>query len=115
MVLSLISIWFAQVAPTSGSDATALVTQLGAFGSAALALYLWQRDTGKQRDRAMAVVEQQTPILVEMRDVMRSASENLRATASAMEAMSKLFERVPSEAEITRMRDALAIVEKRLQ
>lgn len=90
-----------------GQDPAALFTQLGAFGAAAVALFAWQRDTARQRDRLMEAVEHQGPILIEMRDALRNTSETLRAASEAMISMAKSMERIPSEAEIVRLRDAL--------
>lgn len=88
-------------------DPSSLFAQLGAFAAAAVALFAWQRDTAKQRDRLMEAVEHQGPILIEMRDALRNTSETLRAASEAMISMAKSMERIPTEAEIVRLRDAL--------
>lgn len=95
-------------AATDGTqDPASLFTQLGAFAAAAVALFAWQRDTARQRDRLMEAVEHQGPILIEMRDALRNTSDTLRAASEAMIAMAKSLERIPSETEIVRLRDAL--------
>lgn len=98
---------------TSGADPSSLFTQLGAFAAACVALVLWQRDTARQRDRLLDLEEKRGPLLVEVRDVMRQVLEVLRATSDATKSMAEALERVPSEAEITRLRDALAASEGR--
>jgi LPXTG-motif cell wall-anchored protein len=104
--------WLAQAAPQTGDPATWL-TGLGAFAAAAAVGYFGWRDAIKQRDRAIAIIEQHGPVLVEIRDIMRAHPETLRAATEAMEAMAEaLKSRIPTEAEVTRLRDALDRAEK---
>lgn len=100
---------------SSTEDPTVWFTSLGAFTVAAAIGWAWLRDVSKQRDRLLQAVEQQGPILTEMRDVMRTNSETLRAAAEAMGDMAEALKRLPTEAEITRLRDALAAAEARLR
>lgn len=96
------------------SDPLTFFTSLGAFAAAAAVGLMWIKDIKGQRDRAMLAVEAQTPILVEIRDVMRSSHATLQSAADAMSAMSEALKtRIPTEADITRMRDALDEAAKR--
>src|SRR5688500_10104058 len=104
--------WSAYLAQTSPTDPVGLIGQFGAFGAAVLFLLMWRHDTAKDRDRLLAIVEAQQPILVETRDVLRTASETVRAAANAMQSMSESLQRVPSEAELTRLRVALEEAER---
>lgn len=104
--------WLAQTSPT---DPAGLIAQFGAFGAALAILFMWRLDTARERDRLLSIVEQQQPILVETRDVLRTASETVRAAATAMQAMSESLQRVPSEAELTRLRVALEAAERAAQ
>jgi hypothetical protein len=106
--------WLAQVAPQA--DSATWFTTLGAFApAAAIGFYAW-RDTKQQRDRAIAIVESVSPVLVEIRDIMRANPETLRAATEAMEAMAEaLKSRIPTEAETTRLRDALDRAERTLR
>lgn len=93
------------------SDPTSLLALLGPFAAAAAALGYGWRDAAKQRDRAQNMCESlasaQTPILAEIRDVLRTVTGTNVAATKAMEAMSEALRRIPTEAEIVRLRDAL--------
>lgn len=106
----------------STTAAASIFTQLGTAGAVAAVLGLWQRDTAKQRDRLLAAQETQGPVLIEIRDAMRahaeaqrSSAEAQRAAAEAITAVSAALNRIPSEGEVTRLRDALRAAERRLQ
>lgn len=86
--------------------------QLGAFAAAAAALIMWQRDTARTRDRLQSAQEQSGPLLVEIRDAFRANTDALRASAEASKAISDSLSRIPTEAEVTRLRDALAASER---
>lgn len=115
MPLSLLAFevwWIAQAAPPS--EPTFWLTSLGVFAAAAPVVAFGWRDTIRQRDRAIAAAEACGPALAEQPEVLRANSEALRAASAAMAAMAEaLKSRVPSEAEITRMRDALDRAEAR--
>lgn len=120
-MLALLLLWAATSDETT-TTAAAIFTQLGAAGAVAAVLGLWQRDTAKQRDRLLAAQETQGPVLIEIRDAMRahadaqrSSAEAQRAAADALAAVTAALTRVPSEAEVTRLRDALAAAERRRQ
>lgn len=102
-------IWLAQSAPV---DPATLLTQFGAFGAAAAFLVAWLWDVRKDRNRLLTIVEQQQPILIETRDVLRTAAETVRAAGNAMQAMSEALPRLPTEAELTRLRVALEQAER---
>jgi hypothetical protein len=101
------------MAQTADPSPTALFTQLGAFGAALAVGAVAYRDKSKQCDRLLAAVEQQTPILIENRDTMRSALSTIEANTTAMRAMSEALKRCPTETEITRLRIMLEDAENR--
>lgn len=120
-MLLLVFLW-AATTDDSTTAAAAIFTQLGTAGAVAAVLGLWQRDTAKQRDRLLAAQETQGPVLTEIRDAMRahadaqrSSADAQKAAADAIAAVSAALSRIPSEAEVTRLRDALATAERRLQ
>lgn len=121
-MLGILYLLYAATNDVSDSTPLDLFTQLGTAGAVAIVLGLWQRDTAKQRDRLIAASETQTPVLIEIRDAMRVAAETQRASvdaqraaAEAISAMSAALARAPSEAEVTRLRDALRAAERRLE
>ena len=100
----------AQAAPTNDPWVwLGAATPVVAVGAA------WIRDLRQRIERLVQVVEQQGPILIEMRDVLRSSSDTLRAAAEAMSAMAETAKDQPNKAETTRLRDALAAAEARLR
>lgn len=104
------AIWAADAG--GSTDPFAEVTRLGVAGVAVGLALLWQRDTAKQRDRFADMVETQAkataPVLIEIRDVLRTVTSQSGASTKAMETMAEAVHRIPSEAEIVRLRDALA-------
>lgn len=110
----LVAAWLDSANPTS--DPTSLFAVLGPFAAAAAALGFGWRDAAKQRDRAQdlaeAVVKSQTTILVEIRDALRTANLTQGVSTKAMETMAEALHRIPSEAEIVRLRDALAATDR---
>lgn len=108
------TVWL--LAQTAEPSPVAWFTQLGAFAVAAVIGWAWLRDISKARDRMLAAIEQQGPILAEIRDVMRTSADTLRAAGDAMAAMSEaLRTRTPDQAELVRIRDLLANLESRLR
>jgi hypothetical protein len=97
---------------TDSGDPVSLFTSLGVGGVVAVVLYLWQRDTAKQRDRAVSVVEQLAPLIAEVRTAVQLSNEAHRASASAAQSMSESLARVPSDEVLTRLRVALERVER---
>lgn len=97
---------------TDGGDPISLFTSLGVGGVVAVVLYMWQRDTAKQRDRAVQVVEQLAPLIAEVRTAVQLSNEAHKASASAAKAVSESLQRVPSDEVLVRLRVALERVEK---
>lgn len=101
----------AQTTTDGGSDPVSLFTSLGVGGVVAIVLYLWQRDTAKQRDRAVTVVEQLAPLIAEVRTAVQLSNDAHRASAAAAHAMSESLARVPTDEVLTRVKVALEEVE----
>lgn len=97
-------------------DPLAWLAALGPFAVAGFVGWSWLRDKSKQCERQMQALEQQGPILVEIARVITQIEATMRASTDAMAAMSEaLHNRIPSEAELTRLRDALTAAELRLR
>lgn len=103
--------FLAQTTDGVGSDPISVFTSLGVGGIVAVVLYLWQRDTAKQRDRAVQVVEQLAPLIAEVRTAVQLSNEAHKASAHAAQAMSESLQRVPSDEVLTRVKIALERVE----
>lgn len=73
--------FLADVADPTASDPLSLLKSLGVGGILVLPFYLWQRDTAKQRDKAMDQLEAQTA-------AVRESTQAQRAVAAAVEKLS---------------------------
>lgn len=104
-VHTLVASWWA--AADSPTDPTSVAVWLGPFAAAAAFALLWIRDLVKSRDRMLDGFETQGPILTEIRDALRTTAMTNQAATKAIEAMAEAMHRIPSEAEVTRLRDAL--------
>ena len=93
-------------------DPASLFTSLGVGGVVAVVLYLWQRDTAKQRDRAVQIVEQLAPLIADVRNAVQISNEAHKAAAHAAQSMSEALSRVPSNETLTRVKIALEGVER---
>lgn len=92
-------------------DPTNSFTQLGVAAAVAVVLYMWLRDVGKQRDRMIDIHDAWTPLLTEIRDALRSLPQTQRDAAAALSKVAEALERVPTEAEMVRIRDALRLMD----
>lgn len=110
MLLYLLSPW---IAVETTPDPISLATQLGVAAITVGLALAWQRDTAKQRDRAIATNESIAPVLVEIRDALRSNAQAFHESADATTKATAALARGISEAEATRLRDALDRAEHR--
>ena len=76
-------------AETATTDPLGLLTLIGVGGLLAAVVYLWQRDTAKQRDKAM---DQLAELVVAIRDVNSSVKESTEAHKASREAYEELTE-----------------------
>jgi hypothetical protein len=84
-----VTVWAADVAP---GDPTSFLPSLGIGGAVAAVLYLWQRDTAKQRDRALDQVAELIPAMRDLRTVVEASVAATKASTDAMEEMTKMME-----------------------
>ena len=95
------------------SNPTSWFTSLGVAGVVALVVWLWQRDTARQRDRLQQTYEDLAPILGEVRDAIRQSNEAHKESAAAHKAAAEALKHIPSEEVWTRLRVALEYAEDR--
>ena len=95
------------------TNPTSWFTSLGVAGVVAFVVWLWQRDTAKQRDRLQASWEELTPVLGEVRDAIRQSNEVHKASAEAHKSAADALSKVPPEDIWTRLRVALEYAEDR--
>jgi type II secretory pathway pseudopilin PulG len=102
----------AQTAP-SPTDPLTLFFQLGISGAVALVFFFWQRDTAKQRDKAIEQLSQFTIALQEMRESVNRSTAAHEAAATAMSQMTGVLrERPPTRLLINRLTDAVETIEQ---
>lgn len=90
---------------------TSWFTSLGVAGVVSFVVWLWQRDTAKQRDRLQESWDEMSPILGEVRDAIRQSNEVHKASAEAHKAAADALSHVPPEEIWTRLRVALEYAE----
>jgi hypothetical protein len=103
----------AQAEAPDPTNPTSWFTSLGVAGVVAFVVWLWQRDTAKQRDRLQKSYEELNPILGDVRDAIRQSNDAHRASAEAHKAAADALKHVPSEEVWTRLRVALEYAEDR--
>lgn len=101
----------AQVDSPDPTNPTSWFTSLGVAGVVAFVVWLWQRDTAKQRDRLQTSWEELTPVLGEVRDAIRQSNEVHKSSAEAHKSAAEALRHVPPEDIWTRMRVALEYAE----
>lgn len=94
---------FAQTAPNLDNP----FASLGIAGIVALVVYLWQRDTAKQRDRLQQSYEALTPVLTEVLGAIKQSNEAHKDSAAANKAAAAALTHIPTEEMWTRLRVAL--------
>jgi hypothetical protein len=62
-------------------------TQLGIASAVCIVIYLWLRDTMKQRDRLMDAMEQIRPVLIEVQHALHRSNEAHQAGSEAAKAL----------------------------
>lgn len=103
----------AQAEVPDPTNPTSWFTSLGVAGVVAFVVWLWQRDTAKQRDRLQKSYEELNPILGDVRDAIRQSNEVHKESASAHKVAAEALRNVPSEEVWTRLRVALEYEEAR--
>jgi threonine dehydratase len=84
------------IAQVSGADPFSLFTSIGVGGLIAGVTYLWQRDTAKQRDRALDVVSTLTSGMLEIRQAIDKSNEAHLASSTAMREMTSALKSMPN-------------------
>lgn len=112
MMFSVASAW-ALIAQAVPVDPVSTFAPLGVAGLICVTLILWQRDTKSERDRAMKGLEDVTPTLTRVLDVLESSNEAHANAAAAQQAAAEALRRVPSEETFTRIKVALEQAEQR--
>ena len=80
-----------------GTDpALGLFTSLGVSGAVAVVLYLWQRDTAKQRDKAMESLATLQPLMVEIQHALNKSNEAHVAGTEATKAITAALREMPA-------------------
>lgn len=107
---SILGAVWGQVAPTS--DPATTFTSLGAAGLVAVAIYFWQRDTAKQRDKAMDVLATLSNGLNDLRQSVEKSNEAHLASAKATQEMTRALEKVPPSETWYRLVSTLERIER---
>jgi hypothetical protein len=106
---TLVARLFAQVTPSS--DPFSFFTSLGVGGGFALIVWLWQRDTAKQRDHAMQLLTDyladHTEALREIRTAIDLSTDAHEKGTNAAEAMIDTLKGMPPRETWVRVIDAL--------
>lgn len=76
-------------ADAAPADPVGLLTSIGVGGLIAIVVYLWQRDTAKQRDKAM---DQLAESILVGRDLRAAVEQGTEATKAATKAMTEMTE-----------------------
>lgn len=104
-VLTAVGRVTAQVAPSS--DPLNFLASLGVSGLISVVVYLWQRDTAKQRDTAMALASSQTEALREIKTAIELSTEAHERGTDAARAMTDTLQGMPPRETWVRVIDAL--------
>lgn len=92
---------------SSSPDPLSFFTSLGVGGMVAVVMYLWQRDTAKQRDRAVELLEERTETLNHILTAIESSTQAHKDGTAAARAMTDLLGDMPTREEWFRLRQAL--------
>ena len=96
----------AQVVPTSG-DPLQTFTSLGIGGSLAIVVYFWQRDTAKQRDKAMDALAEATKGLEQVKQSVDRAAAVHERGSEVTSQMVDLMKGMPPRETWVHITDAL--------
>lgn len=95
-------------------------TQLGAFGTAAAILWLWKSSESREKERLLNVLEAQTNLLSDIKrgvesneTALLSLNRTVEINTQALTRLTEVMGKMPTEAELVRMRDTLAEVNRR--
>lgn len=75
---------------TSG-DPLGLLTSIGVGGLLAAVVYLWQRDTAKQRDKATDQVAETIPLIQALQQVVQQNTEAQKAATDSVNEMIEML------------------------
>jgi threonine dehydratase len=84
------------IAQAVGGDPLSLFASIGVGGLVAGITYLWQKDTAKQRDRALDVVQTLTSGMLEIRQAIDKSNEAHLASSAAMREMTSALKAMPN-------------------
>lgn len=94
VTLALVAVGLiAQAVP---NDPTSNFLSLGVAGLLATMAMLWQRDTAKQRDRALDTLAQTQPLLEQIKEALVQSTEAHRAGIEASREASRAIHDLPS-------------------
>ncbi len=79
-----------------GDDPIGLITNLGVAGLVGIVAYMWQRDTAKQRDKAMETLTSYQPILSNVDHALTESSRANAASAAALERTADVVQGLPT-------------------
>jgi hypothetical protein len=85
------------VAETTPADPLSLFTSLGVAGLVAVTMFLWQRDTAKQRDAAMKLNSEFAEGLRELKAATDRSTDAHKASADAVAAMTQAMRGMPPQ------------------
>lgn len=100
-----------QTGPPDVTDPVSWFTSLGVAGIVAFVVWMWQRDTAKQRDRAQKSWEELNPVLSSVLEAIRQSTEAHKASIEAQKSTIDAIGNIPSVETWTRIKLALEYVE----
>jgi hypothetical protein len=78
-------------ADATPADPLGLLTSIGVGGLLAAVVYLWQRDTAKQRDKATDQLTMSIPVIQGLQHAVEQGTEATKASTAAMTEMTELM------------------------
>lgn len=78
-------------ADATPADPLGLLTSIGVGGLLAAVVYLWQRDTAKQRDKAMDQLAASTSVTRDLQHAVEQSTDAQRAATAAVTEMTEML------------------------
>lgn len=106
--------WISLTASPSEVTASSWLERIGVAAIAIVIMLMWQRDTAKSRDRAIAGLEAVQPVLQENIHVLKEGIDATKDTIEATKALVAALQRIPDSDECYRLRRALEDAQRKM-
>jgi hypothetical protein len=115
MPLVLMPMWWVGLTASSGEVVTsAWLERVGVAAIAIVIMGMWQRDTAKSRDRAVAGLEAAQPVLQENIFVLKEGVESTKEMIDATKSLVNALQHIPDADECYRLRRALEDAQRKM-